>query len=166
MRIAWALGLLAAVVLVAAGDASAARPSAPTVRGSRSVAAGSPVSLRLAAREGGVAPSHLRFQCSFDSPRLHACSARIRVRLAVGRHLLRARTVDPRGRKGPVARVPVTVRATMPRAPSIQVGSSPVNLAFGSGSIWVSNNGSGTVSRIDPASGRVVATVDVGGAPA
>jgi YVTN family beta-propeller protein len=166
MRMTWALVLLAAAVLVGAAEASAARPSAPTVSGSRSVDAGSPVSLRLAAVERGIAPSRLRFQCSFDSPRLHTCGPRIRVRLAAGRHLLRARAVDPRGRKGPLARFEITVRTAVPRAPSIPVGTSPVNIAFGSGSIWVSNNGNGTVSRVDPTSDRVVATVDVGGAPA
>ena len=32
--------------------------------------------------------------------------------------------------------------------------------------MWVANAGDGTVSRIDPAKGAVVTTIDVGGAPA
>ena len=35
----------------------------------------------------------------------------------------------------------------------------------GHGSVWVANSGDGTVSRIDPVSGRVIATIDVGGSP-
>jgi serine/threonine-protein kinase len=32
----------------------------------------------------------------------------------------------------------------------IRVGSTPVGIASGGGSIWVANNGDDTVSRIDP----------------
>ena len=37
-------------------------------------------------------------------------------------------------------------------------------MAVGAGSVWVAS-GDGTVSRIDPNSGRVVATITVGGTP-
>jgi peptide/nickel transport system substrate-binding protein len=37
-------------------------------------------------------------------------------------------------------------------------------VAFGAGSIWVANSGDGTVTRIDPATGKAV-TIDVGGSP-
>jgi peptide/nickel transport system substrate-binding protein len=49
---------------------------------------------------------------------------------------------------------------------SIPVGSNPSGVAIGDGAVWVSNNLSGTVSRIDPAAGRVVQTIPVGNAPA
>ena len=44
-------------------------------------------------------------------------------------------------------------------------GWRPIGVAFGAGSIWVANAGDGTVSRIDPITGRVVRTIDVGGSP-
>ncbi|MBA3261983.1 MAG: hypothetical protein H0T69_05855 [Thermoleophilaceae bacterium] len=34
-------------------------------------------------------------------------------------------------------------------------------MCVGRGSVWVANSGSGTVSRIDPVRGRVVATIQV-----
>ena len=45
------------------------------------------------------------------------------------------------------------------------MGDFPSWIAVGSGSVWVSNTSDGTVSRIDPASGRVVATIPVGPNP-
>ena len=51
------------------------------------------------------------------------------------------------------------------RVGSTKVGLAPIGVAFGAGSIWVANAGDGTVSRIDPFTGRVVRTIDVGGSP-
>jgi YVTN family beta-propeller protein len=48
----------------------------------------------------------------------------------------------------------------------IPIGSSTLGIAIGGGSVWVSNNLAGTVSRIDPRTNRVVATIKVGGNPA
>ena len=42
---------------------------------------------------------------------------------------------------------------------------APLGVAYGNGSIWVANSGDGTVSRIDPATGRIAATISVGGSP-
>jgi class 3 adenylate cyclase/streptogramin lyase len=42
----------------------------------------------------------------------------------------------------------------------IPVGNSPGSIAFGDGSVWVSNGADGTVTRIDPATRRTV-TIDV-----
>jgi YVTN family beta-propeller protein len=47
----------------------------------------------------------------------------------------------------------------------ISVGSAPYALAFGAGAVWVSNEGSGTVSRISPKRNKVVKTIRVGGGP-
>lgn len=44
---------------------------------------------------------------------------------------------------------------------TIPVGRQPWDLAFGAGSIWVPNGGDGTVSRIDPATNEVVATIEI-----
>lgn len=45
----------------------------------------------------------------------------------------------------------------------ITVGNDPVGVDGGSGSVWVANANDGTVSQINPLSGRVVRTVAVGG---
>ena len=49
---------------------------------------------------------------------------------------------------------------------SIAVGSRPGTPAVGLGAVWIPNTGDGTVSRIDPASNRRVATFRVGDAGA
>ena len=38
----------------------------------------------------------------------------------------------------------------------------PVDVAVGAGGVWVANSREGTVSRIDPQSNRVIATIRVG----
>ena len=45
----------------------------------------------------------------------------------------------------------------------ISVGEGPTGVAVGAGSVWVANSGDGTVSRIDPTAGKVIATIEVGG---
>jgi YVTN family beta-propeller protein len=46
---------------------------------------------------------------------------------------------------------------------TITVGAQPTALTVGEGAVWVANSGDGTVSRIDPATDQVVATIEVGG---
>jgi len=48
---------------------------------------------------------------------------------------------------------------------SIQVGDGPVDVAFGAGAVWVANSRDGTVSRIDPRTDEVVATIPLGNSP-
>src|SRR5262249_44468385 len=48
---------------------------------------------------------------------------------------------------------------------TIAVGSRPRGVAWGDGSVWVANSGDGTVSRIDPHTDRVAATIRVGQSP-
>jgi YVTN family beta-propeller protein len=48
--------------------------------------------------------------------------------------------------------------------PTVTVGTNPIGVAFGSGSLWVANLGSGTVSRIDPATLSVTATITLASA--
>jgi YVTN family beta-propeller protein len=48
----------------------------------------------------------------------------------------------------------------------IGVGDRPVAVAVDANAVWVANAGDGTVSRIDPETSEVVATIDVGPAPA
>ena len=49
--------------------------------------------------------------------------------------------------------------------PNIEVGTSPAGVAVGEGSVWVTNAGDGTVSRIDPETGDVTEEIPVGTAP-
>jgi YVTN family beta-propeller protein len=46
---------------------------------------------------------------------------------------------------------------------SITVGSQPTALTVDSEAIWVANSGDGTVSRVDPTTDQVLATIPVGG---
>ena len=48
---------------------------------------------------------------------------------------------------------------------TIPVGRAPVGIDYGEGAVWVANSSDGTVSRIDPETGRVVKTIRVGGRP-
>jgi YVTN family beta-propeller protein len=43
----------------------------------------------------------------------------------------------------------------------IRVGAAPKAIALGEGGVWVANSGDGTVSRIDPATNTMVATIPV-----
>ncbi|HZU79915.1 MAG TPA: hypothetical protein VE991_08355, partial [Acidimicrobiales bacterium] len=45
---------------------------------------------------------------------------------------------------------------------TIRVGQGPIGVAVGSGSVWVANAVSGTVTRVDPARLRVTGTVPLG----
>jgi YVTN family beta-propeller protein len=47
----------------------------------------------------------------------------------------------------------------------IPVGDHPEGISIGDGSVWVANVEDDTVSRIDPATNRVVATIAVGDRP-
>ncbi|HEY3187037.1 MAG TPA: adenylate/guanylate cyclase domain-containing protein, partial [Solirubrobacteraceae bacterium] len=49
---------------------------------------------------------------------------------------------------------------------SIPVGATPGSLAYGAGSLWVTNNDAHSVSRIDPKTNAVVQTIQVGSGPA
>ena len=48
----------------------------------------------------------------------------------------------------------------------IPVGAGPSALASAAGSVWVSNTDAGTVSRIEASTNKVVATIEIGNAPA
>ncbi len=60
-----------------------------------------------------------------------------------------------------------TASATPPTGPviaTIAVGLRPATPAAGLGAVWIPNTGDGTVSKIDPASNRTVATFRIGNA--
>ncbi len=56
---------------------------------------------------------------------------------------------------GPPRLVSRSVSAAAPAVDApVRVGTNPTAVAVGEGSVWVANNGSGTVSRLDAATGR------------
>jgi YVTN family beta-propeller protein len=145
--------------------AGLAHPTAPVVVGPRATANTRPA-YRFSSHEPGVPAAKLRFRCSFDRRRLHACGRRYRQRLSVGRHLLRVRALDPAGRRSRVTKVRVRILPrTGPGLREIEVGGRPFSLAEANGSIWIANFLSGTVERLNPQTNRVVARIDVGGEP-
>jgi hypothetical protein len=96
------------VVFAARPDSAA--PKAPRVRGTFVVRGRRTVVYRLSSTDAFTPAAALRFRCGLDGARLHACPARVTLRLSPGRHTLRARAVDPAGNRSPLRRV--LLRAT------------------------------------------------------
>jgi streptogramin lyase len=55
----------------------------------------------------------------------------------------------------------VDMATLLPRV-VVRVGADAFGVGVGAGSVWVAGQEDGTVSRIDPRSGRILATIDVG----
>ncbi len=112
----------------------------------------------------------MRFRCSFDTPKLHACAARYSQQLAVGAHTLRAQAVGRTGKTSRITSVRVTVTVTappvelpvLPLAATVAVGRGAGAPAFGAGSVWVPNTADGTLSRVDATTNAVTATIRYG----
>jgi YVTN family beta-propeller protein len=64
-----------------------------------------------------------------------------------------------------VTRIAIPGRGQAPTLTHIPVGDGPVDVAVGEGGVWVANQLGRSVSRIDPKTGDVVATIDVGNQP-
>jgi YVTN family beta-propeller protein len=64
---------------------------------------------------------------------------------------------------GELVRVDPTTNRVLAK---ISVGSFPVGIVEGFGSMWQANHDDGTLDRIDPTSNRVIATIPVGPGPA
>ena len=45
------------------------------------------------------------------------------------------------------------------------VGDGPVDVAVGEGGVWVASRLDRTVTRLDPATGKIVATIELGNEP-
>jgi YVTN family beta-propeller protein len=58
-----------------------------------------------------------------------------------------------------VARIDAATGTLLAEVP---VGSGPMSIAIGESAVWVANQGDGTVSRVDPATNQVVATISIG----
>jgi YVTN family beta-propeller protein len=76
-------------------------------------------------------------------------------------------TAQPTAANTPTAQPSVASAAPLTgHSTTIPVGAGPLGLAAGAGAVWVPNIGDGTLSRIDPTTNTVVATIDVGANPA
>ena len=138
-------------------------PTAPRILGPRHTTDRTPT-FRFASHEAGLPARAIRFRCSIDRTKLHRCVDRYTPRLGLGRHTLRVRAYDPKGRRSRTSVAHVSVVRPVPHADqTIKVGTAPYNVAAGFGSVWVAINGG--LARLDPDTGQVVAHIDVGGRP-
>jgi YVTN family beta-propeller protein len=64
-----------------------------------------------------------------------------------------------------VKRLVFPAQGTTPEIIDIEVGDGPVDVAVGEDAVWVVNQLAGTVSRIDPETNDVVATIPIGNEP-
>lgn len=76
-----------------------------------------------------------------------------------------ATACDDGGPAGEVPQTPLDRSYSERVADVYATGDGAHSVAFGHGSLWVSNRGAGTVVRIDPADGEVIATLTVGTRP-
>jgi DNA-binding SARP family transcriptional activator/streptogramin lyase len=61
---------------------------------------------------------------------------------------------------------PITARVTQTTTLGRVVGYPPtLDIAFGEGALWVASYDAGTVTRLDPVTGNIVATIRIGGHP-
>jgi YVTN family beta-propeller protein len=87
--------------------------------------------------------------------------------LAIGGGSIWVAAPDPLDPHAAVWRLdPVTARVTQTTKLGRVVGYPPtLDIAFGEGAVWVASFDAGTVTRVDPATGDVVATIRIGGHP-
>jgi YVTN family beta-propeller protein len=153
----------AGLAATAAGGRGPAAPAAPEVTGPRSTTSTRPV-------YGFTAARAVRFRCSFDTTKLHACAARYSQTLKVGAHTLRAQAVGRTGKKSRVTSVRVSVTAPPEQLPSLPIGATVTvgrgagAPAVGAGSVWVPNTADATLSRVDATTNAVTATIRYGAA--
>src|SRR5919201_2204774 len=152
--------LIVALIAFVGSDAG---PPPPQIVGPRRTADRTPT-FRFVSHEAGLPARAIRFRCAIDRAGRPGAPSRYTPSLRLGRHTVRARAVDPTGRvsRTSVAHVSV-VRPVQHADQTIKVGAAPFNVAAGFGSVWVAI--AGGLSRLDPASGRVVARINVGGRP-
>lgn len=87
--------------------------------------------------------------------------------LAIGADSVWVAAPAPSGPPAAVWRLdPVTARVTQTTTLGRVVGFPPtLDIAFGEGALWVASYDAGTVTRLDPGTGRIVATIQIGGHP-
>jgi YVTN family beta-propeller protein len=141
-------------------------PTAPRVAGPR-VTTNPASSYRFSAHDNSTSVGRLRFRCAFDSPTLRPCPRLYRAQLALGQHVLRVQALDRAGNQSRTTIVQVLVEPAPSPAhvlASISVADPGFMTFAADGSLWVnraSDSPTGTVSRIDPTTNQVTATVKV-----
>jgi hypothetical protein len=103
--------LLSAGVAPSAVQADRSPPTAPRIVGPRTTSSIKPV-YSFSATDRQTARSKLRYRCSFDTLRLHACTARFSQKLGRGRHKLRVKAVDRAGNQSRMTSLTVDVTKT------------------------------------------------------
>src|SRR3954471_640977 len=95
-----------------------------------------------------------RFQCAVDGARFTRCRSPWTPALALGRHVLRVRSLDGRGRAGRAKTLTVTIVPPPPRAQkAVDVGGTPFGVTLAGGALWDGNVDTGAVSRSDRGGG-------------
>jgi hypothetical protein len=156
--------LATSITTVSASRADLRRLTAPRVVGPRATASPAP-SYRFSAREEGTPARQLRFRCAFDSLRLRACPRLYRAALGVGQHVLRVQAFDRAGHRSRTTVVYVLVEPAVSPAhvlASVAVTDAGAVTFASDGSVWVNRapgSETGQVSRINPATDHVIATV-------
>jgi len=112
-----AMTLLTAVIVSVAVSASAGAstaPRKPTVKGLRTTTVTRPT-YRFSSSATGVPAARILFRCSIDSPKLQSCPAvfKPKLKLKIGKHVLRVRAVAPGGATSGVTivRIEITYKA-------------------------------------------------------
>src|ERR671922_1620079 len=126
------------VVLFLLGAGSALAP--PTVN-RPPVSYDGDVAIRFSGPRGA---RHVSYWCGLDRRHVRRCASPHRARLAPGRHTFRVQARDSAGRRSRFARTTVVVAAP---APAVAVGSQPVTIAYGGGSLWATGQGGGGGAR-------------------
>ena len=155
----------------ASGPATACRRAGHDRRGRASLPAPSIAGPRQTTSQEPVytfgAKGAARYVCAFDSTRLHACPSPYSEWLTVGTHVLRVQAVGSTGRS-PVGRASVGIVA-----PSGLYASARVEVGDGAGvpavtedAVWVPNTRTGTVTRVNARTSKVVTTIKLGVGPA
>jgi YVTN family beta-propeller protein len=109
----------------------------------------------------------VRASATTRRPTAEATIGVIPTALAIGGGWIWVAAPDPLDPHAAVWRLdPVTARVTQTTKLGKVVGYPPtLDIAFGEGALWVSSFDAGTVTRLDPATGNVVATIRIGGHP-
>jgi YVTN family beta-propeller protein len=109
----------------------------------------------------------VRASATTRRPTAEASIGVIPTALAIGGGWIWVAAPDPLDPHAAVWRLdPVTARVTQTTKLGKVVGYPPtLDIAFGEGALWVSSFDAGTVTRLDPATGNVVATIRIGGHP-
>jgi YVTN family beta-propeller protein len=106
------------------------------------------------------------FRCAVDQRPFAACRSPWTPTLALGKHVLRVRALDARGRAGRTRTLAVFVVPPPPKVQkAVNVGGTPFGVTLAGGALWAGNFDTGAVTRFDPATGAQQASVSVG-APA